>query len=163
MEEKEKVYSQGEGAMRNANELSETMLYPISKTKEEVEEMINTRIKKDLNIERLNHMIKENKSLEGLMQRYARVRNSWGKADSVVKVIGSVIILLMGISIILLPAIGGIVAIPLAIIESILGGTATLTGFTSVMISMRWTKRKKKEFHAGIKLIVINLIIICRK
>ena len=46
----EKVYSQGEGAMRNANELremmrnanelSETMLYPIMKTKEEIEEMI---------------------------------------------------------------------------------------------------------------------------
>ena len=59
----------------------------------------------------------------------------------------------MGISIILLPAIGGIVAIPLSIIESILGGTATLTGFTSIMISMRWTKRKKKEFRARIRLI----------
>ena len=43
--------------------------------------------------------------------------------------------------------------IPLAIIESILGGTANLTGFTSVIISMRWTKRKKKEFRARIKLI----------
>ena len=94
-------------------------------------------------------MIKENKSLEELIQRYARVRNSWGKADSVVKVIGSVITFLMGISIILLPAIGRIVAIPLAIIESILVGTATLTGFTSV----RWTKRKKKEFRSRIKLI----------
>ena len=69
------------------------------------------------------------------------------------KVIGSVVTLLLGISIILLPAVGGIVAIPLAIIESILGGTATLTGFTSVMISMRWTKRKKKEFRARIKII----------
>ena len=68
------------------------------------------------------------------------------------KVIGSVITLLMGISIILLPAIGGIVAIPLAIIESILRGTVTLTGFTSVIISMRWTKRKKKEFRARIKI-----------
>ena len=59
----------------------------------------------------------------------------------------------MGISIIFLPAIGGIVGIPLTIIESILGGIATLTGFTSVMISMRWTKRKTKEFCARIKLI----------
>ena len=59
----------------------------------------------------------------------------------------------MGISVILLPAIGGIVAIPLAIIESILEGAATLTGFTSVMMSMRWTKRKNKEFRARIKLI----------
>ena len=86
-------------------------------------------------------MINENKTLEELIQRYDCVRNSWGKVDSTVKVIGSVITLLMGISIILLPAISGIVAIPLAIIESILGGTATLTGFTSVMISMRCTKR----------------------
>ena len=52
------------------------MLYPIMKTKEEVEEMINTRINKDLNVERLNHMIKENKTLEELIQRYAHVRNS---------------------------------------------------------------------------------------
>ena len=136
--------------MRNANELNEIMLCPIMKTKEEVEEMINTRINKDLNVERIYNMIEENKSLEELIQRYAHVRNSWGKADSVVKVIGSVVTLLMGISIILLPAIGGIVAIPLAMIECILGGTATLTGSTSVMISMRWTKRKKKEFRARI-------------
>ena len=74
MEKIEKVFSQGEGAMRNANELSETMrnanelneimrnanelsetmLHQIMKTKE-VEEMINTIINKDLNIERLNH------------------------------------------------------------------------------------------------------------
>ena len=128
MEEKENVYSQGEGVISD------------NETKEEVEEMINTRINKDLNVERLNHMIKENKSLEELIQRYDRVRNSWGKADLIVKVIGSVITLIIGISIIILPAIGGIVAIPLAIIESILGGTATLTGFTSVMINMRWTK-----------------------
>ena len=115
--------------------------------------MINTRINKDLNVERLNHMIKENETLEELIQRYKCVRKSWGKADSFVKVIGSVITLLTGISIILLPAISGIVVILLATIESILGGTATLTGFTSVMISMRWTKRKKKEFRARIKLI----------
>ena len=38
MEEEEKVYSQGEGAMRNANELSETILYQIMKTQEEDEE-----------------------------------------------------------------------------------------------------------------------------
>ena len=47
-------------------------------------------------------MIKENKSLEELMQRYDRVRNSWGKADSVVKVISSVITLLMGITVYIL-------------------------------------------------------------
>ena len=40
------------------------------------------------------------------------------ETDSVVKVIGSFITLFTGISIILLPAISGIVVIPLAIIES---------------------------------------------
>ena len=115
--------------------------------------MINNRINKNLNVERLDHMIKENKTLEELIQIYDRIKNSWGKADSIVNVIGSVITILTGTSIILLPAIGGIVAIPLAIIVSSLGGTATLTGFTSIMISMRWTKRKKKKFHARIKLI----------
>ena len=112
-------------------------IYPIIITEEEVEELFTNRVEKDLNVGRLNHMIKENKTLDELMQRYDRVRNSWGKADSVVKVIGFVITLLMGISIIILPAIGGIVATPFAIIESILGRTATLTGFTSIMLSMR--------------------------
>ena len=94
MEEKEKLYSQGEGAMRNANELNETMrnvnelnemmLYPIIKTKEEVEEMLNSRNNENLNVERLNHMIRENKTLKELIQRYACVRNSWGEVDSVV-------------------------------------------------------------------------------
>ena len=70
-------------------------VYPIMKIEEEVEEMINTRINKNFNVERLNHMIKENKSLEELIQRYDRVKNSWGKADSVVKVTGSVRTLLM--------------------------------------------------------------------
>ena len=41
-------------------------------------------------------MIKENKTLEELIQRYARVSNSWGKADSFVKVIDSLITLLTG-------------------------------------------------------------------
>ena len=118
-------------------------IYPVIKTKE-VEELLKNKTEKGLNAERLNYMIKENKTLEELIHRFDRIRNSWGKADSVAKVIGSVVTLLMGISIIILPAIGGIVAIPLAIIESILGGTANLTGFTSAMISMRWTKRKKR-------------------
>ena len=73
MEQKE---GEGEGAM----------LYPIVKI-EEVEEKINIRINKALNVERLNHMLKENKSLEDLLKGYERVRNSWGKADSIVKVI----------------------------------------------------------------------------
>ena len=30
--------------------------------------MINTRINKDLNVERLNHIFKENKSLENLLK-----------------------------------------------------------------------------------------------
>ena len=85
---KEKVYSQGE-------------IYPIIKT-EEVEEMINSRINKDLNVDRLNHMIKENKTLEELTQSYEHIRKSWGKADSITKVIGSIIALSTGIGFIVL-------------------------------------------------------------
>ena len=46
--------------------------------------------------------------------------------------------------------------IPLAtliIIERISSSTATLSGFTSVALSMRWKKRKKKEFRARIELV----------
>ena len=53
-------------------------------------------------------------------------------------------------------AVSGMEFIPLAtltIIESILSSTATFSGFTSVALSMRWTKRKKKEFRARVKLV----------
>ena len=59
--------------------------------------MNNTRMNKNFNVERLSHMINENKTLEELLKRYACVRNAWGKADSIVKVIGSVITLLMNL------------------------------------------------------------------
>ena len=39
----------------------EERVYPIIKTEEEVNEMVNNKINKDLNIEKLNYMIKEEK------------------------------------------------------------------------------------------------------
>ena len=101
-------------------------------------------------------MSKEIKRLEELKQRYERVRNSWGKSDSIIKVIGSIITFLTGSGLVILIGVGGMGLIPLAtltIVESILSTTATLSGFTSVALSMRWTKRNKKEFRARIKLI----------
>ena len=41
----------------------------------------------------------------------------------------------------------------LTIIESILSSTTTLSGFSTVALSMRWTKRKKKQYNARLKLI----------
>ena len=37
----------------------EERVYPVIKTEEEVNEMVNNKINKDLNIERLNYIIKE--------------------------------------------------------------------------------------------------------
>ena len=71
--------------------MEEERVYPLIKT-EEVNEIVKNKIYKDLNIERLNHMIKEEKILEDLLIRYNRVKKSWGKADSIVKVIGVMII-----------------------------------------------------------------------
>ena len=65
--------------------MEEERVYPLIKTEEEVNEIVKNKINKDLNIERLNHMIKEEKILEDLLIRYNRVKKSWGKADSIVK------------------------------------------------------------------------------
>ena len=123
---------------------------------EEIEKMIDDKINKDLKRERLNHMIKENKTLEDLKQRYERIRKSWGKADTIVKVIGTIIALLSGTGLIMLIALGGMGLVPLAtltILESIFSSAATLGGFATIVVSMRWTKRKKKAFRARVKLI----------
>ena len=123
---------------------------------EEIEKMIDDKIDKDLKRERLNHMIKENKTLEDLKQRYERIRKSWGKADTIVKVIGTIIALLSGTGLIVLIALGGMGLVPLAtltILESIFSSAATLGGFATIVVSMRWTKRKKKAFRARVKLI----------
>ena len=42
----------------------------------------------------LNHMIKEENILQDLLLRYQRVKKSWGKADSIVKIYGVMIIIL---------------------------------------------------------------------
>ena len=115
----------------------------------EVEKMIDDKINKDLKRERLNHMIKENKTLEDLKQRYERIRKSWGKADTIVKVIGTIIALISGTGLIVLIALGGMGLVPLTtltILESIFSSAATLGGFATIVVSMRWTKRKKKAF-----------------
>ena len=64
--------------------MEEEIVYPVIKTVE-VSEMVKNKINKDLNIERLNHMIKEENFLQDLLLRYQRVKKSWGKADSIVK------------------------------------------------------------------------------
>ena len=48
-------------------------------------------MKKKLIKERLDKMLKEIKRLEELKQRYERARNSWGKSDSIIKVISTII------------------------------------------------------------------------
>ena len=55
-------------------------------------------------------------------------------------------------------AIGGLGLIPigtLTIIESILSSTTTLSGFSTVALSMRWTKRKK-QYNARLKIKLIE-------
>ena len=70
--------------------MEEEKSYSIIKT-EEVEQMLNNRVDKDLNVQRLNH-IKKEKVLKDLLERYNRVKQSWGKADSIVKVSGFIIL-----------------------------------------------------------------------
>ena len=54
-----------------------------------------------------------------------------------------------GLIIITVDGIGLIPSATLKIVESILSTTASLNGFTSVMLSMTWTKRKKKDLKQG--------------
>ena len=121
--------------------------------------MIDVKLEKtnkEINKERLERMTKELKKSEELKQRYERVRNSWGKADSIIKVISAIFGLTTVCSFIVINVIGGIGLIPvisLTIIDCVIAGMGGLSAFVSTMISMRWTKRKKKEFRARIKLI----------
>ena len=132
--------------------MEEKLIYPKILTEEELIKMIDEK----LNKERVTHMQKEFESLEKLKNRYIRFKNSWGKSDSIVKIVGSFIALLTGAGLITSIAIGGIGLIlirTLIIIESILSSTTTLIGFSTVALSMRWTKRKKKQYNARLKLI----------
>ena len=121
--------------------------------------MIDVKLEKtnkEINKERLDKMLKEIKRLEELKQRYERVRNSWGKSDSIIKVISAIFGLTTVCSFIVINVIGGVGLIPvisLTIIDCVIAGMGGLSAFVSTMISMRWTKRKKKEFRARIKLI----------
>ena len=134
-------------------------LYPEIVSEEEVNKMIDVKLEKsnkEINKERLDKMLKEIKRLEELKQRYERVKNSWGKSDSIIKVISSLIGLTTVCSFIVINVIGGVGLIPLislTIIDCVIAGMGGLSAFVSTMISMRWTKRKKKEFRARIKLI----------
>ena len=79
-----------------------------------------------------------------------------GKIRFDYKVISSLIGLTTVCSFIIINVIGGIGLIPLislTIIDCVIAGMGGLSAFVSTMISMRWTKRKKKEFSARVKLI----------
>ena len=82
-------------------------LYPVIKTANEVNEMVENKINESLKAERLNHMKKEEENLENLLRRYEGIKKHWGKADSIVKIIGTVIAFLSGISLILTTTLGG--------------------------------------------------------
>ena len=61
-----------------------------------------------------------------------------------------------GASLIILTCLGGvglITASSMIIAQSVLIGIESLNGFITTILSMRWTKRKKKEFRERIKLI----------
>ena len=79
-----------------------------------------------------------------------------GKISLIIKVISAIISLTTVCSFIVINVIGGFGLIPvisLTIINCVIAVMGGLSAFVSTMISMRWTKRKKKEFRARIKLI----------
>ena len=115
--------------------MEEKLIYPKILPEEEVIKMIDEKSNK----ERITHMQKEFESLQKLKKRYVRVKNSWSKSDSIVKIVGSFIALLTGAGLITSIAISGIGLIPigtLTIIESILSSTTTLSGFSTVALNM---------------------------
>ena len=128
--------------------MEEEIVYPVIKAEEEVSEMVKNKINNDLNIERLNHMIKEGKILQDLLLRYQRVKKSWGKADSIVKISGVMIVILAGVALIVtcLGGVGIITASGMLIAQSILIGVESLNGFITTILSMRWTNEKRKNF-----------------
>ena len=134
------------------NEKTE-VLYPDLTTPEEKEEYTNKRE----GIEsRSKHMKKSEEELQEKLRQYTRAKKRWGKADSGVKLAGTIISFGCAVGLIICITLGGVGIVSvsaLTIAESILTSLRVVNGFLTVMVSMRYTKRKKKEFNARIKLI----------
>ena len=121
----------------------------VIKTEEEVNEMVKNKINKDLNIERLNYMIKEENFLQDLLLRYKRVKKLWGKADSIVKISGVMIVILGGVALIITTCLGGvgiITASGMLIAQNILIGGRKFKRFYIYNIKYEMDKTKKKNF-----------------
>ena len=74
-------------------------------------------------------MIKEEIFLQDLLLRYQRVKKSWGKADSIVKISDVMIVILSGVALIITTCLGGvgiITASSMLIAQSILIGIESL-------------------------------------
>ena len=129
------------------------VLYPDLTTPEEKEEYTN---KREALKSRLEHMKEKEDVLQEKLRQYTRAKKRWGKADSGVKLAGTILGFTFVVGLITCIALGGVGIVSvsaLTLAESILTSLGALNGLLTVMVSMRYTKRKKKEFNARIKLI----------
>ena len=93
--------------MGTKSELNEEQrIYPIIKSEEEVEQMFNNRVNKELNVERINHIKNEIKNLYNIYERYMCVKTSWGKTDSIVKIVVCFVAIIAGNGLVITIAVG---------------------------------------------------------
>ena len=124
----------------------EKRIYPIIKNEKEVEQMVNDNI--IIKIWTLRDWIiwKKKKKLQDLLLRYEHVRNSWSKADSIVKIVGAFI--LFSVSTGLITISNGGALIPLAalkIAETILGSMIAFSSSLTVGTNIWYIRNEKKR------------------
>ena len=132
-------------------------LYPEIISENKLNIMIDDKISDGLNIERLKHMIRESTILEEQFIKYKKIQKPWNKTNNVVKLSGSILALLTGSGVIIISVLTAgttplLIVTSSSIISSILSSTSLLSGFLTAVVSMRFTKRKKKQFNKRIKL-----------
>ena len=134
------------------NEKTE-VLYSDLTTPEEKEEYTN---KREALESRTKRMKEGEEKLREKLRKYTRAKKRWGNADSGVKIAGTFLNFIYVAGLITCIASGGVGILSisaLTIAESIFTSLGAVNGFLTVMVSMKYTKRKKKEFNARIKLI----------
>ncbi len=134
-------------------------IYPVIKPAEEVNEMIKNKVSKpieDLYKEKVERMKDKENKLQNLISRYEREKEKWGKIDSTVKISGMSLVYVSAIILMIVTNLRNVEKISLAgltLANNISLSISLIGGFLSKCVSMGYTKQKKKEFNARIKLI----------
>ena len=103
----------------------EEIVYPVLKTEEEVNEIVKNKINQRFKCGKIKLYDKRRIFFTRFIVKVSTCKKSWGKADSIVKISGVMIVILGGVTLIVTTCLGGdgiITASGMLIAQSILIG-----------------------------------------